>query len=364
MQIIIFIIILGVLVFIHELGHFFLAKWNNVKVDEFGFGYPPRAMTLFKRKGTRYTLNWIPFGGFVRMRGEDGEDKDGKDKERNFKYKKPWQKILILVAGVVTNFIFAWILISISFMFGARVLAENAPSYGELTNIEETVVYVLPNSPAEEVGLKVGDKITSLKSEREEIVEISQESILNFINENKDESFTIKFEHGAEEFEKEIFPEDGLIGNKRGIGIAGTETGILNLAPHEAIWYGSVETVRMTALVMAGFGNLIGGLFVGNTDIFRDIAGPVGIVKMVGDASEMGMTALLLFVAIISINLAILNLIPIPSLDGGRILFIIIERIKGSEIKPIIANIINIIGFTLLILAMVLITAKDILNLL
>lgn len=364
MHILIFIIILGLLIFVHELGHFLFAKWRKVKVEEFGFGYPPKAVTLFKKGETEYTVNWIPFGGFVKMLGENQDENDESANDpRSFIAKKPWEQIVILFAGSFFNWLLAWLLIVIVFWIGVSVPIQSAPSYGNLHDIKTEVVFVAEDSPADIVGIEAGDQIISIKSEKAELTEISDENILNFINSQGVNEFTISYDSDGEIISAEIIPKEEIIDNKLAIGIAMAEIGFLELAPHEALLYGLEQTWNLTKAVAVGLWGLLVNILTGNFSNLSDVSGPVGIVRAVGNASAAGLLTLASFVALISINLAILNLLPFPALDGGRILFTVIEWIKGSRIKPKIVNMTNAIGFGILILLMILVTVKDIWNL-
>lgn len=365
MQILLFIIILGILVFVHELGHFLFAKWRGVRVEEFGFGYPPRAKRLGKIGETEYSLNWIPFGGFVKMSGEDPEGKIPVDPtdNHNFVNKKPWEQILILVAGALFNWLFAFLLVWMIFWAGIRVPIDSAPAFGNLEDIRNEVVVVAPGSPAETAGVEAGDQILSLGTGDEVTPVSSDTDILEFINNQESETLTIVYESEGEEIRAVISPEEGIVEGNRAIGVAIAETGLLSLAPHEAFIYGAEQTWHITRAIAVGLYDLIKNLVTLNLGGVEDVSGPVGIVRAVGSASEHGMAALAYFVALISINLALLNLVPFPALDGGRILFTVIEWIKGSRINSNIANLTNVIGFYILILLMLIVTIKDVLHL-
>lgn len=354
MTILLFIIILAVLIFVHELGHFLVAKWRGIRVDEFALGFPPKIYS--KKVGeTTYALNLIPFGGYVKIFGEDpdAESMAGPDSSRSFVNKSAWTKIAVLVAGVSANVILAWLLFSISFMSGMTGgIGEVDPQYVE--NERVIVTSVLPESPAAEAGFAAGDEIRNYPTveEIQELIKGSEGSALSF-----------DITSGTEEKTIEVVPEQGVVeGADYGIGISMDLVGDIRLPVHLAFYHGLRMTWDMARATIVGLGGFLADIFTGDAD-FASVAGPVGIAGLVGEARELGWAYLLSFTAFISLNLAVLNLLPFPALDGGRILFVIIEAIKRSPIKPAVANTVNAIGFGLLILLMVVVTVKDILKL-
>lgn len=380
MSILIFILILVVLVVSHEFGHFIVAKLNNIRVDEFSFGFPPK---IYGKKigETTYNLNAIPFGGYVKIFGENIDEADllevgFLDKEetpeklelsgRSLINKPRYIQALVMVAGVVMNFLVAWFLLSIGFMSGLPTSVGTAPSGAIVNNQYLTVTSVAKGSPAELVGLKTGDKLLALETPTDSTKLLSSnfgaESVQNFIKRHGGEQVTIEFIRAKENKELEVTP---MI-NKDGvpiIGIAMDTIGTLKLPVHKAVWEGLKLTTDLTIGTAVGFYKLIGQAVIGKGDMSA-MTGPIGIVGVVGDAAKFGFIYLLSFTALISVNLAVINLLPFPALDGGRILFLLIEKIKGSRIKPKISNMINMIGFGLLMLLMVVITYHDVVKLL
>lgn len=354
MSIIIFLIILSVLILVHELGHFWVAKRFGIRVDEFGLGYPPRAAKLFSWRGTDFTLNWLPFGGFVKIFGENPTEEEQGKPEENFQKKNRGIQAAVLVAGVVCNFLFAWFLITVGFMGGvAAPLGVSLP----VENPQIMVTNVLPGSPAAEAGVKTGDVIIGL-SRGSESAELSPEEAAKFIGAS-DDPVTFKIKRGNEISEKLVDPEPGIVADKPAVGIGMEFFGTVKLNPVKALWHGLLVTSELTWLTAKAIVNFIAESILGKADLSQ-VAGPVGIVGMVGDVRELGFSFLLTFTAVISINLAIINLVPFPALDGGRLLFVAIEAIRRKPIPPVIFNAVNTIGFFLLILLMVLITVRDI----
>ncbi len=362
MSVIIFIIILAVLVFVHELGHFIAAKMSGMRVDEFGFGFPPRIFGI-KRGETLYSLNTIPFGGFVKIHGEDPNDESltGPDKNRSFTSKSKLRQIFVLVAGVTCNVIFAWFLISIGFMTGLPSSTETT-SIGTVQNPRVTITLVQPNSPAEKAGVKVGDVITNISAGQDQLAATDVALVQGFIasHGNSDISFTTM--RGSEEKIISIHPEQGIVADKPAIGIAMDKIGLVKLPFYKAFYQGFLLTIKLLWLTASGLVQFFSSLFIGGASLSQ-VTGPVGIAGLVGDARALGAVYLLSFAAFISLNLAVINLVPFPALDGGRVLFVIIESIKGSPIKPKIANVVNAVGFFLLILLMVIVTYHDIVKL-
>lgn len=363
MSIIIFIIILSLLIIVHELGHFLVAKSFGIRVDEFGLGFPPRVRELFTWKGTPFTLNWLPFGGFVKIFGENPTETEMKKElepsapQDSFQSKNRGIQASVLVAGVVGNFLFAWALLSFGFVVG---LPAPANYYSlPVENVQTMITTVLPDSPAELAGLKSGDVVLSLSREEKFLVN-SPEEASNFIAESE-VPITFEIVRGDNVSLIAVTPEEGLVSDRLAVGIAMDAMGVVSLPPHRALWYGLKTTSELTVLTGQTIGVFIGQALTGRADISH-VTGPVGIVGLVGDARELGFVYLLTFTSLISINLAVINLIPFPALDGGRLLFVSIEALTRRRISPKFFNFANAIGFALLIFLMILITIQDVRN--
>lgn len=361
MSIILFIIILAVLIFVHELGHFLTAKRAGIRVDEFGFGFPPRLWG--KKVGeTIYSINWIPFGGFVKIFGENPSDESDvkieTDRERNFQHKSKWIQAKVLVAGVTFNLIFAWILISLGFMTGLPTPVGAVKAGQEVVNPRLTLISIIPDSPAAISGLKSGDVVLELSSGNKILTAPSIEGMQDFVGASS-QAIGIKIGRGDEIIEKQISPQAGIATGRRAIGVSLDMIGTLRLSVFPAIWEGAKSTVILTWRTAEGLGKLVLEAFRGQAD-FSQVAGPIGIVGLVGDAEALGLIYLLSFTAFISINLAVINLIPFPALDGGRLLMVLIEVIKGRPISAKITNRLNTVGFVLLLLLMAVVTYNDV----
>ncbi len=364
MSVIIFLIVLAILIFVHELGHFLAAKKTGMRVDEFAVGFKPKIWG--KKKGeTEYFLGLIPIGGYVKIFGEDQiedmekiSDKDKADLPRAFSNRPLWAQAVVLVAGVTFNIIFAWILLSVNFMIGADVPASDFAKH-DFVETKVLITSVVEGSPAEDAGLKSGDFIekTSLYLDKDATTDIVASSVsgsnqaIDLYIEGKTEPVSVKKDYIK-----------GISEDKEIIGIGMEDVGKVKLLPHEALWYGLKSTYVYTILTAEALFGFFSQAFTLNADMSQ-VSGPVGIVGHVGDAADRGVSALLLFTALISINLAIINILPFPALDGGRLLFVIIESITRKRIKPNIANLVNAIGFGLLMLLMIVITFNDIIKL-
>lgn len=358
MSIILFIIILAALILVHELGHFIAAKRAGVRVDEFGLGFPPR---LFQKKigETVYSINAFPIGGFVKIFGEDPNDESlrGVDSTRSLTHKKIYVQAWIISAGVVFNLLFAWLLISLGFIVGLPHSVDDTKYGARVQNPGLTITQVLPTSPAQEAGLKAGDIIANIGFESDGITNPGIDATQEFISSHNEISLT--YIRGAETKTVALQSEEGIVDGRRAISISMDVIGILKLPIHEAFFAGLSTTASMTYAMAIGIFDFLKNIFIGQAD-FQDVAGPVGIVGIVSDASTLGFIHLISLTAVISINLAIINLLPFPALDGGRLFFLLIETIKRSPIKPEVANIANGIGFIVLIAVMVAVTFHDI----
>ena len=369
--IIIFILILGVLIFVHEMGHFLVAIRNGIKADEFGFGFPPRICGFVKdeetgkykfiwggkevkSKNTIYSLNWIPLGGFVKIKGESGENKSEAD---SFAGRPAWTRIKVLAAGVAMNFFLAWILLSIVLMIGApQAIDDNA----DAPNAKVQISQIVPGAPAEEMGLKIGDEICAAgvagQEVRDKIKTTKEIQIL--ASENKGREIILKIKRGQETLELKGAPRMKYPENQGPLGISLARTAIVSYSWYESIWRGLTAVFDLTLAIFAALGGIIKGLFSGG-GVPADIAGPVGIAVLTKQAAALGLVYILQFTAILSINLGIINGLPFPALDGGRILFILIEKIKGSQVSQKVEQALHTAGFFLLIALMVVVTFRD-----
>ena len=366
MNIIIFIIILLVLVLVHEFGHFFTAKKFGIRVDEFGFGFPPK---IFGKKygETEYSLNLLPVGGFVKIFGEnpDEENMNGPDASRSFVNKAKWKQAIVLFAGVAMNFLLAWLLFSIGFMSGLPTSVGSELAGYKLSNVNLTVVSVLPKSPAEIAGLKTGDRIVTLDSGSDFILNINPDTLKSFVLSHGGKKINIGYIRGKDKVfhSAPVTPVINNTDNQPEIGISMDMIGTAKLPFFMAFKEGMMLTLSVTKGTVVGLYTLVADGIHGKGNLLASVTGPVGMVGIVGDAYHFGFSYLLSFAALISVNLAIINLLPFPALDGGRLFFLLIEKIKGSRINPKVSNTANMIGFVILILLMVVVTYHDIVKL-
>ncbi len=355
LTIIVFIITLGILVFFHELGHFIMAKKAGAKVEEFGFGFPPKIFGVQKGE-TVYSINLIPIGGFVRIAGENGE---GKEDPRSFSSKSIWQRFQILSAGVIANILLAVVLFSVVSYIGFPYLFEE----GEAKNREDLkvmIVEVAADSPASRAGINPGDMILSLKTENEnEFKETkSIEDVKKFINGNLGENIFFNVKRGEKTLELKAEARTSSPENEGATGISLGEVSIVSYNWHDAIREGIKKTWDVGTYIILTLFALLKELFTtGKTS--GQLSGPVGIAVMVGQATELGLSYILQFMGLLSINLAIINALPFPALDGGRILFLLIEKIKGKPVSAETEGKFHFAGMAILVLLMILVTFKD-----
>lgn len=366
MNLFFFIAILVVLILVHEFGHLVAAKLLGVKVEEFAIGFPPRLGKI--RKGeTDYSFNLLLFGGYVRMLGEnehpgaaDNLLSDATKDPRSFAFKSGWTQAGITLAGVAMNGIFAWLAFIVVFMAGVQVDASNAAYPQHLSNQQVTIEAVAPNSPALAADITSGDVIIGAKSGAGVLQgKFTSADFQQFTASHQNDEIMLTVEHGKDTKIVSVKPAFGLVPGRAAIGVELADLAVERLPLSLAVVQGSESTWAATKATVVGLSSFFGSVLTGHGN-FSDVAGPVGIARLGAESVAEGFSAAMLFAAIISINLALLNLLPIPGLDGGRLLFIVIERIKGSAIHPQLATRITIAGFAFLIALMLIVTYHDI----
>lgn len=378
LTIITFIIVLSLLIFVHELGHFMTARKFGIRAEEFGFGFPPRAFGFYKNSqgkwkfvggnkqiedapDTIYSVNWIPLGGFVKIKGEDGDSTD----PDSFAGKPIWQRTAVLSAGVTMNILLAIILISIGLMVGTRQSSDSLDK-GAIV-IEQggqgvQITEVISNSPAQKAGLVFGDIVETINGQQFNDVE----SLKTFVNKNVGQELDYKVKRGSQTLDFKIKPEIIKETGAGGVGIALnqlSDTELVRYPWYLAIWYGIKQTLLLTWIILVAFYELIKNLILGHGLNGAEVAGPVGIAKMTGQVARLGFSYLLQFTAMLSINLAIINFLPIPALDGGRVLFLIIEKIKGRPVKRELEAIIHNVFFIILVTLMLFVAGREVIDL-
>ncbi len=369
LTLVVFFAVLGILVLVHELGHFYVARKFGVKVDEFGLGLPPRIFGLYKdnfgkwkkvglksenTSKTIWSLNWIPLGGFVKIKGEDGGNREDED---SFIKKSVGKRMAIISAGVSMNLILAAAIFSVLLVIGSPQVIDNQQlmPFAKVKGTQVRVMDVLPESPAANIGIEVGDSIISIDGQI--IGSISQ--VQNYLSQKADINVDLKIERKKEIIKKEAIP--GLIGEtgRAGLGVALIETGIVSYPWYLAPFYGIWETARMVFGIIAGFYLIIKNLII-DQNLIGEVYGPVGIASLVGDAARLGLIYLLQLTAVLSVIIAVINFLPFPALDGGRIFFLLIEAIRRKPVNQKIENAVHNIGFALLMLLILVVTFNDI----
>jgi regulator of sigma E protease len=350
--VIIFIILLGVLVLVHEWGHFFVARRFGVRVEEFAFGFPPR-LASFVKNGTRYAFNLIPLGGYVKIYGEGGEG--GSDPE-SFTTRPIRQRILIIAAGVFMNIVLAWFLFSLGHGLGLPTVV------GEADHVDQarvSIIGIAPGSPAEQAKFIFGDSVVSLGTASEHVAIQTIEQVQEFVEAHRGIPITVGVLRGRERVELTVTPRIEVPSEEGPLGIAMARIGIVRAPWWRAPWDGAKTTASAFVAITT---SLWGALhdFVVRGSVPAEISGPVGIFVFADESRRLGLVYLIELAGVLSVNLALLNILPIPALDGGRILFLFIEKVRGVRINQRIEQLVHTIGFAVLLALMVAITYRDI----
>lgn len=397
--IIIFILILSVLVLIHEAGHFFTAKFFGIKVEEFGFGLPPRAFGI-KIGETIYSINWLPIGGFVKLYGEDeagagivslskestgtGENasfsmkkeeieiksgkteikeekieifekisggKDETDVGRAFFSRPVWQRALVIFAGVFMNFILAVLLISYLFS------AVGVPTPGN----QVVIAGVVNGAPAQKAGLKQGDIVESINGTKV----TSPNQLVSYTKSHLGEKLNLRIkDKGLRIKDLAVTPRKTYPANEGPMGVEISTNVFIRKYPwYQAPFVGTSEALKETGLIASGLLMLLSQLIF-HGSIPSDVAGPVGIAQLTGQVVQVGPAAVLSFISLLSLNLALINILPIPALDGGRLFFILIEGVFRKKVDQRIEGYAHAIGMAFLLGLILLITLHDIIRIL
>lgn len=352
--ILVFVLVLGVLVLVHEIGHFITALKLGCDVEEFGIGFPPRLYS-FKRKGIQYSINLLPIGGYVKIKGEDGSNKNDPG---SFASKPAWKKLLIVLAGVVMNVVLAYVLISITLVMGIPTLDPNPEEYGRFATFSDeqiAIVQILEDSPASLAGVKPGDIVLSVDGIIIENVTQLQETLSR--QPAREVSLEVLRDEEAKQFLITPAQIEGI--DRLGVGIGLSETAVISYPWYIAPLAGFVRTFEILWLILIAFKDLF-VQFATTASVGADVAGPIGIAVITAQAANLGLVHLLQFTALLSLNLAIINILPFPALDGSRLVFIILEKIRGKKLQARFEKWIHIFGFGLLMLLMIVITIQDV----
>lgn len=345
--ILIFLLVLVVLILVHEAGHAIIARLAGCRVDEFGIFFPPRIAS--KKIGeTEFSLNVLPLGGFVKIAGEDGGEAND---PRSFAVQPSWKKITILLAGVVMNFALAAVLFSIIVSVGIPASVTSG------LPLEDTAVYVVGTEDTESLRtaeIQEGDILIEVEGETVTNSKEAVESIRSFSG----TSLSLVVLRNEERHDLTIsFDEPKPEGEPVGINIA--ELGIYRAPWYRAPVEGTIQATRVAVFTAQAFGNMIGNLFT-RGEVPEDLMGPIGIASLVGIVGRQGVLPLMNLIAIISVNLALINILPIPALDGGRVLFVLLESVGIRRLHGNPERLAHTIGFIIVIGLILLITIQDI----
>jgi len=343
---IIVIIGLALLILGHEAGHFFVAKLFGMKIDEFGFGFPPRIKAI-KKGETEYSLNWLPFGGFVKISGEEEQITDPEklyalppeEKKRYFLFQPAWRRFLVIASGIIVNFIIGWMAISFVIMVGTSPLI--------------IINGVQVGSPAEKAGIAAGDIIKNYPTSGD---------FKNFIDANRGRQMTLEIIRGGKDLKFTAVPKVSTGPDEGALGVEFSEAGITREKFFPALVSGFKESILICEATVSAFYELFKNLIV-HGSLMAGVVGPVGIFSVAEKTGNIGLIYLLQLIGLISLNLAVLNLIPFPALDGGRLFLIILEKVKGSPVSIKTQSLINGVGFAVLLFLMAIITVRDVVNL-
>jgi regulator of sigma E protease len=361
MTILIFILIILALVVGHEAGHFALAKWAGMKVTEFGIGFPPKLWG--KRIGeTEYTVNALPFGGFVKITGEDLTDAGEETDPRAFSNRPFFAQAATLLAGPLANLLLAVALSALAFMVGVPSTPESGFGSEYIKDMKVVVVETIPGSPAAKAGIPLDAEIRSVTASGVSYPVRSAEDVYDSVAKAGTEPVTIVVNEKGNDVSFTVTPEKGVLAESPetpAIGLASADAGTLVLPPGKAILSGAEVTLQNIQGVFFGILTLLFRALTFSAD-FSQVAGPIGIASLVGGAAAFGFGSLFSFAALISVNLGVINLFPFPALDGGRFAMAFYESLSKRRIPARIAGGLNLIGFALLIILMLAVTAHDI----
>lgn len=357
MQLIVFILILSVLILIHELGHFFMARLFKMRVEEFGIGLPPRAKGLFKKNGTLFSLNWLPLGGFVKLYGEDMENSEQAASPEAFFNKPIWQRVAVLFAGVFMNFVLGVVVFGIVYSY-----------LGIPTKTDKVmIVEISKDSPAQMAGIELQSEVQKIVYGKDEITFAGIEEFVTEIGglKGKEVELILK-KTNDEEYRVKITPRVNPPEGQGALGVALSSIEMKRYpwwqTPFRGMIVGIEEAWGWGKEIASNLGMIVVNLVTGK-GLPKDVSGPVGIYQVSKEVYKVGWLAVLQFMGILSINLAILNIMPFPALDGGRIAFLGIEKIIGKARKNKIEGYVNTAGMIFLLGLMLLITAKDVITL-
>jgi len=347
LTLVIFLIVLSILIFAHEFGHFIVAKRAGVRVEEFGIGYPPRIWG--KKIGeTIYSLNALPFGGFVKLYGEELAEKV-KEKKEAFWAKSKKTKTAVICAGVLANFILAIVVFSI--VYSVVGIPTRTGQVG--------IVGIAPDSPADKFGLAEEDLILAVDNQN--VADLDH--FIELIDEKKGNSVSILVEREKENLVFSLAPRESPPEGEGPLGVVVSDMEMVHYPVWQMPFRGAVEGLKeafaWTSLVVGGLGKMITDLLTQGV-VPKDIAGPLGILQITGGVAQSGILAVLQFIGVLSVNLAVINILPFPALDGGKLVFVAYEAITRRRPKPALERWVNAAGMAILIFLISLVTINDI----
>ncbi len=366
MSFIFFFLALSVLVLIHEAGHYLAARMFGIKAEEFGFGFPPRLLGFVKENGkwkrvglrdqggypgTIWSINWLPLGGFVRIKGEN----PGSEHDPDSLVAKPiWQRLIVMAAGVIMNWLLAIVLFSVVFWVGTTMYLENVPSGAVVRDQNIAITEILPQAPASVAGLIAGDQVLRLNGQEVRTADEARK----FIQDQGVNPLRLTLVRNKVTQEVDVTPTYLTDIGRTGIGVGLADVGTVSLPPLSAVRAGAVMTGQLTKAIVIGFGDIIRGLIT-HRSVPAGVSGPVGIAVMAKDVAAQGVMPFLQFLGLLSVNLAVLNFLPIPALDGGRALFLMVEAIRRKPLNRAWEAGMHNVAFLILLMLIALITVRD-----
>lgn len=351
MTIVLFLLILSLLVFVHELGHFVAARRFGMPVEEFGFGFPPRLWGI-KKGGTLFSINLIPFGGFVRIEGETTSTNPA---PKSFAAATLPKKLLVLAAGVFMNYLLGWVLFTGVLINGVTQNPADVPA-GQAVKVDQRRIelFVTPDSPAAKAGLQTGDQLVSANGQ----IFASTDELIAYTKEQQRPILRVTAQRHGQTIQAEVTPR-AASGDDPAYGFGVESLARVRYAWLSAPWYGLQTTATLTAQTFVGFGQVIRTL-VTTGQVSQDVSGPVGIAVLTGQVRQLGFSAILQFIGILSVSLAVINFLPLPALDGGRAGLAIIERTRRRPLNPRFEQVFHATGFYLLIALLIAISVRDV----
>lgn len=367
MSVVFFLLVLSALVLIHEAGHFFTARLFKIKAEEFGYGFPPRLFGYVKVNGrwkrvgrkdhgpyqnTIWSFNWLPLGGFVRIKGEQA---DGENDPDSFHTRPAWQRLIVLAAGVIMNWLLAFSLFVAVFTIGTKAVVEDLPAGALVRDKSVRIVMVLPGAPADRAGFQPDDVVLAIAGETPK----NYEDARNLITAQAEKEFLVRVRRDNQDMEFRVKSEYIKQVDRLALGVGLADVGHVSFPFWKSFQVAGLVTFGYTKAVVLTFADIFKDLFAGRP-VAEEVSGPVGIAVMTGRVAQQGIVPLLQFAAILSVNLAVLNFLPIPALDGGRVLFLLIEKVRRRPMSRVLEAAIHNIAFLILVLLILLVTARDI----